>query len=213
MALASINPVKGINKPIITKLIPSDNTIDNTLYAFSPDIISDKYLVIDEGKLKVINYNDIKEYYIENQYEFVGDIRNFKKIYDAYRENKTVDNTFFYTALTNKPLLSEDQIDFDDNFKRTNFEYIRLAILSELASIKYNHSLGILSETSIEVPIKTQAETKLYRKYNEFGLHTRYSIDGYYVESTLLDRRSAFVNKHNDVDENLIMSVLNRYGG
>lgn len=209
MSMAAMNPVVGIRKPIITKILPSDETYTNILYAFSPDLISDKYLVIDENAhLKVIDYEDIKEYYVLAQYEYVGGIRNFRKIFNAYRENKIVDNTFFYTALTGKPLLTEDQIEFDNNFKKIDYECIRLVILSEIASNKYNMFKSSLNECSIDVPFINNDEFNLYKKYKEFGLSTRYSIDGYYVESSVLHRRSIFVDTHEQVNENLIMSVL-----
>ena len=210
MALAGINPVKGIMKPIITKIIPSDENMTNTLYVFSTDMIADKYLVVNEGKLQVANYNDIKDYYIEAQYEFIGDILNFKKILAAYQEDKIVDNTFFYTALTGKPLLTEDQIDFDENFRKIDYEKYKLNILSELATFKYRY--GHIHENAIDVPYKNSSESILYSKYKDFGLSTKYSINGYYVESSVLNKRSEFVNKHQDVTDNLIMSVIEDWG-
>ena len=209
MSMAAMNPVKGISKPIITKILPTDEKYTNTLYAFSPDIISDKYLVINENaNLDVVDYDTIKEYYVLAQYEFTGDIRNFNKVFNAYRENKIVDNTFFYTALTGKPLLTEDQIDFDKDFKKIDHQGIRLAILSELATNKYNHYAS-LQECSVDVPMGNSDESYLYNKYKDFKLSTKYSINGYYVESSVLNRRSSFVNTHKEVNKSLIMSVLN----
>jgi hypothetical protein len=79
-------------------------------YALSTDLVSDKYLVINENaNLEIVDASAVSDMIVE-EYEFIGDTRLIKKIEEAYYSKKTVDNTFFYTALTGKPLLCEDQI-------------------------------------------------------------------------------------------------------
>ena len=218
-SLAGINPVKGIMKPYIIKCIPNklDCTINTKQYVFSPDIVSDKYLVINEdAHLEVVPSSKIDDYYVISEYEFIGDIQNFMKIFEAYRDDKVVDQTFFYTALTNKPMLTEDQIDFDPEFKRIDFNGIKFAVLSELSTNAniFNREILPFNEAAVDVSNLNDDERYLYNKYKEFGLSTKYSLDGYYVESTVLDKRSAYVDYHNEVDESLIMSVIggNRHG-
>lgn len=212
-SLASINPVRGIMKPFIIKCIPNklDCTINTKQYLFSPDVISDKYLAINEdAHLEVVPASKVNEYYIEAEYEFTGNIQNFMKVFEAYRDNKTVDQTFFYTALTGKPMLTEDQIDFDENFKKVDFQGIKFGVLSELATNAniFNREILPFNEAAVDVDALNDDERRLYSKYNDMGLSTKYSLEGYYVESSILDRRSAYVDHHSEVNESLIMSVI-----
>ena len=58
-------------------------------------------------------------------YEFVGNKKLLDKINNAYKEQKTVDNTFIYTALSGKPMLSSDQIEFDESFIKVDFDVFK----------------------------------------------------------------------------------------
>jgi len=120
-SMASCNPIRSISKPFILKVRNNTSLLSPVSYAFSPDVICDKYLVINENaQLEVIDYSKLRDMLVE-EYEFIGDKRNIKKIEEAYKNGKIVDNTFFYTALSGKPMLSEDQIDFDPLFRRKDF--------------------------------------------------------------------------------------------
>jgi len=213
MSLAAMNPIAGIKKPFIMKVHTNkyNKTIDPTQYLFSPDVVSDKYIAIDEeGHLTILSHKEVADYYLEAEYEFVGDIHRFMKVYEAYRTNKTVDNTFFYTALTGKPMLTEDQIDFDENFKKVDFTGLKLGILSELATVKakYDSDIKGIKEVNMILPAPEGKERFLFNQYKDFQLETKYCIDGYYVESKILNKRTAYVPSRENIDEALIMSLF-----
>ena len=130
-SMAAMNPVVGITKPYILKMCNDCGGLINAKrYALATDLVSDKYLVINENaNLEIVDASYVSDMIVE-EYEFVGDVRLVKKIEEAYYSNKIVDNTFFYTALTGKPMLCEDQIDFDPNFKKVDFITIKENYLS-----------------------------------------------------------------------------------
>ena len=81
-AMASFNPVIGIQKPYVLKAV--DNTgscINSKLYALSPDVISDKYLVVDENsKLSIVDKSYFDNYCVE-VYEYTGNEYNLSLIW------------------------------------------------------------------------------------------------------------------------------------
>lgn len=120
--LSSINPIVGINKPFILKLKPMGSVFSGNNFAFSPDIISDKYLVINENnKLEIVDSEYLDNYYY-SIYEFVGNKLRLGLLYKAYKEQEEVPNSFIYSCLADKNMLSNDQIDFDNQFKLINLD-------------------------------------------------------------------------------------------
>lgn len=152
-------PIVGINNPHIIKTRETEDSIP--VYAFTPNIFSNKYFVINEdSKLELIDADKIKDWKIESQYKFVGDMSRVKKIYEAYDDSKFVDNSAFYTILTGAPMLSEDQIDFDDRFEKCIFGLEEVVtkskiatMVSEFANITYDENNSILLSEGINYDI------------------------------------------------------------
>ena len=152
-------PVVGINNPHLIRTKETEDSIP--VYAFTPNIFSNKYFVINEdSKLELIDADKIKDWKIESQYKFIGDMSRIKKIYEAYDDSKFADNTAFYTILTGAPMLSEDQIDFDDRFEKCVFGLEEVVIkskiatmVSEFANITYNENNSILLSEGINYDI------------------------------------------------------------
>jgi putative hydrolase of the HAD superfamily len=207
-AMASMNPIKPIAKPFILKISPQDETIRTKQYLFSPDVIADKYLAISEdGKLSVLNHKDVENLYIEAEYRFVGDSRRINKIREALKSGKIVDNTFFYTALTGKPLLTEDQIDFDSNFVKIDFSRMRNNILSNLATNESKFNTLIDSNTNGVLITEGYKYGSLNDKY---GLRIMYSLEGYYVESSVLGYKSPYFNSVDEITIEVVETMLNK---
>lgn len=203
-SMASCNPVQGITKPFILK-VTNDSSMFGSVYAFSPDIVNDKYLVINEdAKLEVVDASNLNNMHVE-EYKFVGDIRNIKKIEEAYKTGKIVDNTFFYTALTGKPMLSEDQIDFDPNFVKVDFVKMHEQLLTEQASLRdilYEATSNYLFNCPCYNPritnmIGNRDDIKLYR-----------DLEGYYVKNKSTNKRTASVEQVDLITETMISTVL-----
>lgn len=215
-SMASCNPIQGITKPFICKLCNDSGSIISTKqYAFSPDIISDKYLVISENaQLEIIDANKFKDkfkdYYIE-VYEFIGNKAYINKLNEAYKTGKIVDNTVFYTTLTGKPMLCEDQIDFDTNFKKVDFEYLKEDALSKLATMR-DEFLEIKEYDTLWQPlIESNYTNKIpfINKYNKYGdISIKEDFDGYYFYSSLTNKRSSSVPTISSMSEAMIKSIL-----
>ena len=206
-AMASVNPVIGITKPYVLQMCNDCGSLLNAKrYALATDLVSDKYLVINENaNLEIVDKSSIADMVIE-QYEFVGDKRLIKKIEEAYYTGKVVDNTFFYTALTGKPMLTDDQIDFDSNFKKVDFIVMKENSLTKLATINQLFNEAI-NETCMEVSVIPDNKTKNLLKDKSY-LTIMKDLNGYYVLNTEKNIRSASVEEQEFITEQIIGSVL-----
>ena len=208
-AMASFNPVIGIQKPYVLKAV--DNTgscINSKLYALSPDVISDKYLVVDENsKLSIVDKSYFDNYCVE-VYEYTGNELNVGKIKKAYDEGNIVVPNYIYETLSGKDLLSDDQIDFDENFTKVDLdlykaktESFQATLLSEWDQINDKlYSFPVLENTSIDLNTKCNDELKLMQ-----------DINGYYLKNTLTHNRTKSVPTINMITEVMINSTLQKY--
>jgi hypothetical protein len=184
----------------------SGSLIDANQYALATDLVSDKYLVINENaNLEIIEYSNISNMIVE-EYEFIGDQRRIKKIEEAYYSGKIVDNTFFYTALTGKPMLSEDQIDFDPNFKKVDFYAIKENHLTQLATLTESFNT-IMNESSMKVNVIPNKYSKEIIG-NRSHITIMEDLNGYYLYNTEKNIRSASVEEQNFITEQMLNSVL-----
>lgn len=206
-SMAAMNPIKSITKPYILKMCDDHGSLINAKqYALATDLISDKYLVINENaNLEIVDRSNLSNMVVE-EYEFIGDKRLIKKIEEAYYSNKTVDNTFFYTALTGKPMLSEDQIDFDPNFRKVDFIAMKEKALTQLATLfeGYNISTGV---DSIKVNTIPNSYTRNLTG-NKSHITIMEDLDGYYAFNTEKNIRSVSVEEQEFLTEQMIDSIL-----
>ena len=211
-SMAACNPICGITKPFILKMTNDSGSLINTKqYALSPDLISDKYLVVNENaQLEIVNSNKFKDCFVEI-YEFVGNKAYLDKINKAYNEGKIVDNTVFYTMLTGKPMLCEDQIDFDPSFRKIDLAYMKEDTLSKLATMrdniletkKYNSLWSIAESSNVTINIPFMSK---YNKHNDINL--KEDFDGYYFYSSMTGKRSSSVKSIDLLTEAMIKTVL-----
>ena len=211
-SMAACNPICGITKPFILKMTNDSGSLINTKqYALSPDLISDKYLVVNENaQLEIVNSNKFKDCFVEI-YEFVGNKAYLNKLNKAYNEGKIVDNTVFYTMLAGKPMLCEDQIDFDPNFRKIDLAYMKEDTLSKLATMrdniletkKYNSLWSIAESSNVTINIPFMSK---YNKHNDINL--KEDFDGYYFYSSMTRKRSSSVKSIDLLTEAMIKTVL-----
>lgn len=209
-SMAACNPIKGISKPFLVKIVPDYNsTINPAMYAFSPDIVSDKYLVINENaELEIVDSNKFKDCTIES-YEFIGDNKEYlvNKIYKAYQEHKIVDNTFFYTTLTGKPMLCEDQIEYDKLFHKVDYDLMVENIITELVTFKEN-VIKCIYNTNTTLPVLESVANIAPSLKGYKNIFVKTDIDGYYYNNTLTKKRSRSVENISELSEAMLMSTL-----
>ena len=175
-----------------------DNSVfSGTKFAFSQDIVSNKYMIVNEDcKLEIVDASALADIKCKI-YEFVGNKYNINKIEEAYKNDCTVDQAFLYTALSNKNLVTKDQIDFDDDFVPVDIELIKEKRESEKATIKEQWKC-INGEQPITFPviessiIKNPLNGELAR-YND-NIHLMESVDGYYLMNDLNNKRTKCVS-------------------
>lgn len=204
--MASYNPIQGIVKPYIVKLYGKSGMFGDIKYAFSPDIISDKYLVINEdAKLEIVDSSKFKDYYIEI-YEYIGNKARLNKINEYYKNGKIVDNTIFYTTLTGKPMLCEDQIDFDNNFKKVDFDLLNESIISSIASLKEQYFNLYNIKSSLSINESYHNYPQYLSKYN--SIMVKQDLEGYYFYDRFTKKRSSSKSSMESLTENMILSIL-----
>lgn len=205
-SMAACNPIVGIVKPFILKVGCNDGQlIDTKQYALAPDIISDKYVVVDENStLKVVDSSEFNNCFIE-EYEYIGDRYNLSKIDEAYRNGAIVDSSFLYTALSGKPLLSDDQIDFDESFVKVNFDLMKEKRETAIATIKEQWSVANDGQL-FSLPLLESVFGDKINSIDE-NITIMESVDGYYIKNNLTGKRSRTVNNTNDITEDIINST------
>lgn len=203
-AMASFNPVIGIQKPYVLKAV--DNTgdcINSKVYALSPDVISDKYLVVDENsKLAIVDKSYFDNYYVE-VYEYIGNRLNIGKIKEMYDSGNIVSPNYIYETLSGRHLLTQDQIDFDDQFKKVDFsddiakmESYRATMQSDFDKINgaffYIPAMDIQQECTIN-----------YKN----ALDVMADVNGYYLRNRFTHERTESVSDVNQLTEAMIKSI------
>ena len=206
-SMAACNPIMGITKPFILKVSNDSGSIINTKqFLLSPDIISDKYLAINENaKLEIVNADKYNNYFVEI-YEYVGNKSKLNKLNEIYKSGKIVDNTVFYTVLTGKPMLCEDQIDFDPNFKKIDLDLIQESIISEMATLRDNFFEICGINNSIFVNENSIIKPDYINNYKDIII--KEDLDGYYFYSNLTKKRSGSEKYVKNLSENMIKSII-----
>lgn len=215
-SMASVNPIIGVSKPFILKIgssgsADSGDLIDPKRYALSPDIISDKYLIINEdSKLEVVNASYFKDCPIE-VYEYIGNYSMLHKLNEIYKSGKIVDNSVFYTTLTGKPMLTEDQIDFDSNFVKVDFDAIVEGIATELATMrdKYLEASGLGATWANVLESEYYNKIDFLNKYSDYtDICIKEDYDGFFFYSDLTKKRSGSVGSSRLLTEAMLKSIL-----
>lgn len=203
-AMNACNPIIGIQKPYVLKAI--DNTgdcINSKLYALSPDIISDKYLVVDENsKLAIVDKSYFDNYHVE-VYEYTGNRLNIGKIKEMYDSGNIVSPNYIYETLSGRHLLTQDQIDFDDQFKKVDFsddiakmESYRATMQSDFDKINgaffYIPAMDIQQECTIN-----------YKN----ALDVMADVNGYYLRNRFTHERTESFSDINQLTEAMIKSI------
>lgn len=203
-AMNTCNPIIGIQKPYVLKAV--DNTgdcINSKLYALSPDVISDKYLVVDENsKLAIVDKSYFDNYYVE-VYEYIGNRLNIGKIKEMYDSGNIVSPNYIYETLSGRHLLTQDQIDFDDQFKKVDFsddiakmESYRATMQSDFDKINgaffYIPAMDIQQECTIN-----------YKN----ALDVMADVNGYYLRNRFTHERTESVSDVNQLTEAMIKSI------
>lgn len=205
-SMAACNPVIGITKPFILKATNDCGSLINSkLYALSPDIVSDKYIMVDENcKLSIVDRSYFDNCIIEI-YKYNGNAFNVSKIKKAYDEQQTVSLNYIYEALTGKDLLSSDQIDFDENFEKINLEALIEKTRSNTATMIEQYNENTDNYQSISFPV-LESTIDINKKWGD-RLDLRKDINGYYLKNILTEQRTRSVRSTDYITEAMVESI------
>jgi len=208
-AMANTNPVIGISKPFLIK-VGDQNKPDKlpSNLVFAGDIDPDRGLVVNENhQLEVVDLNGVE---ILEAYQFNGDKYALERLNQYYKNGTRVDN--IYSILTNKSMLSEDQIEYDNDFAKVDFDLIEQKFLAEMATnrdkmieaMNYNLYRNTITEDS-----DYHKFPSFIYKYNTLGdIYIKEDFDGVYFYSDLTKKRSASVGSTRLLTENMLKAIL-----
>ena len=203
-AMNTCNPIIGIQKPYVLKAINNTgDCINSKLYALSPDVISDKYLVVDENsKLAIVDKSYFDNYHVE-VYEYTGNRLNIGKIKEMYDSGNIVSPNYIYETLSGKHLLTQDQIDFDDQFKKVDLSDTIAKMESYRATMQSNFDK--INGAFFHVPaIDIQHECTINYKN---ALDVMADVNGYYLRNRFTHERTESVSNVNQLTEAMIKSI------
>lgn len=199
-SMANTNPVIGIGRSFMI------NTGEKLAYA--QDIEPEKCLVVNDDGILEVQPTDSMQ--ISEVYEFTGNKAYVNRLNKLYKESAKVDN--IYSILTSKPLLSNDQIRFDESFRKVDFDLLEQKALSEFATLKdqiiaacgMKGLNGFVLESAVH-----NINPVFMSKYNILGdISIKEDFDGVYFYSNLTRKRSASVKSLSMLTENMLIAIL-----
>ena len=202
MALNTINPVIGMNRPFLI------NTGEKL--GLVTDLETDKMLSVDGDN--TLNIEPVDTSGINEFYEFIGNKAYLNKLNEDYKCNNKVDN--LYTSLTGKDLYSIDQMEFDeDNFRKIDKDLMEQQTISKFVTFRDNLIESIfgsnISIVHLESVVDKSSIPTFVNKYNKLNdIVLKEDIDGVYFYSTLSKKRSGSVKDSSLLTENMLKSIL-----
>ena len=148
---------------------------------------------------------------INEVYKFIGNKAYVYRLEDRYTNKDYISEKGIYGELTDKNLLSIDQLKFDESFEYIDFDLLEQKAITEASTIRrnirgllelnvYDHEL--IKSYKTEIP-------KFYAKYNKDGnIKIMEDFDGCYFFNTLNKKRSGSVPTTKFLTENMLKSVL-----
>ena len=201
-SMAACNPVVGITKPYILKAYnDSDSLIKSTVYALSPDIISDKYLVVNENcKLSIVDSSFFDNYIIEKVYKFIGNPLRVAYIAESYYNEEQVSLNYIYETLSGKESLCDDQIDFDESFTEVSLIEANAKIDSVIATMQ--EQWDQINNKSFSIPVLEHNKS-----YGD-NISIMEDANGYYALNNITNNRTKSVPDIDNIAEDIIKTIL-----
>lgn len=135
--LGSVAPVIGIrNTPYVVYYNKTMNPTFTKELAVQNDMVSKYAITRDkDGKLTTVDtnkeYEDSKD---KKVYKYIGKHKGFDSVFESMM-GQSVGKSFIFESLTGRPMLTEDQITYDPDFKEVSFEMAQQELSNDLYTI------------------------------------------------------------------------------
>ena len=207
-ALSAVNPIVGMGGQL-HYLIGTNSNQPGREFIYANDPNADKGLIInDEEHLEVVECANLA--IPEVAYRFIGSESVIRKLADLYARDQVVSESNLYSLFTGKEMYSEDQIEFDPNFKKVDLDLLECKLETSTATLLQGLSRcmnEVYTECSLE-PL-TVNMPKWVEKYNTCNdIVMREDADGYYFYSELSHKRTASVREYDALTENMVISIM-----
>ena len=177
---------------------PNDDIATSSGYAVANDLRS-KYILV-KRKNKVVR-EDYVEFLTDRKisiYEYTGDVSKWYEMLKSIDEGKS--DGEFYTALTGRELLTDDQIYFDEHFKYYNPFKTKI---ENGMTLDLNKEYSLVEGREFLLPVMDDEMLKLQERVN--NINPNYTIKegpkGYFIVSEAEGKCSALPLSKHDIEE------------
>ena len=208
MALAGMNPPVGISGVFMTQYGPktsftSNDEVDG--YAIHKDILTDKLITVDKNnKVSVKEFSFLKGRKLR-MFKYIGESFNG---YSTILQNvgKRAYREYLYETLTNKKLLSDDQVICDEMFKEISPAKLFAEYTADAQTIVDEYK-SIIGEEVIRLPLmdkKSIREASFIIKENTH-VNIFENMNGYFAENALTRKRTGYYKQVKDIEIGVIL--------
>lgn len=185
-----------INNTFVGSTLSTDKYL-RTLYRVQDDALF-------KDNLQYLYNYDYKLYKVVKNNEKVEDIINYKGMITNKKD-------YFYTAITGKPLLDDDQFEFEECFERVEDPYINM--INELRNIyesmMYQANILMESDISLDIINESLIEEKNKRLIGFNNIDIKQDMDGYFLCNTLTNCRSKSYTSINEIPDSQYLNIEN----
>ena len=204
-------PVVGMEKDLVYVTQYSGKHSKSKMiegYAVSNDILSKNILVTDmeSGMLKKVPTSYLKDRSIM-MYEVYDEHQNLKKLYEHI--NKPCSRSLIYETLTGKELLTDDQLQFDEDFEPVNPIELGAEVMSEVQSMfsQFRH----IPEFELTNPYYiSEAESLVNSVGGDKELTVMENQHGFFGKNTRTGKRTGYFKQIKDIPLRVIKTSKKR---
>ena len=213
MAMSAANPPVGISNDEGSYVIPCmmNNSFVDSAYT------TDKYMTniykVKDWKIQKTTKSELEEtYQLGNMYKYIGENEQEKRenFMKAYKEQWEVSADYFYLELSEKQILSKNQIIFDESFVETIDGYKESEERCNIIESTMVHQFRNSSLNNIYFPITNQTHIfesqRILSKYPKLDIQQ--DLNGYFVLNTVSECRSESFKEIKDISP-YIYEILN----
>lgn len=205
MSLAGINPVQG-GAVYVTQYVSSSGAFSGRpSYAISNDLVSKNVCTRDSnGTLSVVLFDDLFKNKNMKIFKYTGN----KSSHDIFKEvfanlNKEIDDNFIYETVSGKKLLSDDQLECDEQFEEIDPYIIQAETASIIKTIKdeYKETKGILND----IPIMSKSDIEESKRLtNNSNISFYETENGYFAENVITRKRTGIYKSISEIPVKII---------
>lgn len=196
--LAGINPVMGIKNTLYVGKMYNPGYL-RPRYIIQNDLMTDKLITTNkDNKLVSVPTNELLNNKIQ-LFKYKGKDPNAKLMSILNSVGTIVNREYIYETVSGKELLTDDQIEYDEDFQYVDFDAIKAEIENESYSFINKYIFTVKPELTNKYKIITtnEAQNKIF-EYPELAVILDESL-GYFITNKNTFRRTKYYDNISDI--------------